>query len=168
VEAARVAEPGRTLVNPNQPEFAIPGNMAQKIAQFARDTHQPVPETSGQLVRCCLDSLALCYAHTLEQLEAVLGHSIEVLHIVGGGTQNTLLSELTAGAVNRPVLAGPVEATAIGNLLVQAVGCGELADLAEVRQVVAHSFERNTVEANTDLCWDQARARFADLVAVEN
>ncbi len=165
VEEARHAEPGRTLVDPNHSEFASPGNMEQKIQQFARDTNQPVPETIGQLVRCCLESLALCYGHTLGQLETVLEHSVEVLHIVGGGTQNRLLSEFTAAVVDRPVITGPVEATAIGNLLVQAIGCGELAGLEELRQVVANSFELETVEANDDLSWDEARTRFADLLA---
>ena len=165
VEEARNAEPGRTLVDPNHAEFASPGNMKQKIQQFARDTNQPVPETIGQLVRCCLESLALCYAHTLGQLETVLGHSVDVLHIVGGGSQNKLLNELTAAAVDRPVITGPVEATAIGNLLVQAIGCGELSGLADLRQVVANSFELETVEANRDLPWDEARSRFADLLS---
>ncbi len=165
VEEARRAEPGRTLVDPNHAEFAVPGNMEEKIRRFARDTDQPEPETIGQLVRCCLESLALCYSHTLGQLETVLGHSVEVLHIVGGGSQNTLLNEMTAAAVDRPVITGPVEATAIGNLLVQAIGCGELSGLDELRQVVANSFDLNTVEANSDLAWNQARLRFSDLTA---
>ena len=164
-DEARNAEPGRTLIDPNHAEFASPGNMKQKLQQFAHDTNQPIPETVGQLVRCCLESLALCYAHTLGQLETVLGRPIEVLHLVGGGIQNTLLNEFTAAAVDRPVITGPVEATAIGNLLVQAVGCGELAGLNELRQVVANSFELETVEPNDELCWDQARARFAELIA---
>ncbi len=165
VEEARRAEPGRTLIDPNYSEFAAPGNMEQKIRQFARDTHQPEPETIGQLVRCCLESLALCYAHTLGQLETVLGHNVEVLHIVGGGSQNRLLNEMTAAAVDRTVITGPVEATAIGNLLVQAIGCGELAGLNELRQVVANSFELETIEPNDDLAWEKARRRYAELIA---
>ena len=164
-DEARNAKPGRTLIDPNHTEFAAPGNMEQKIQQFARDTNQPVPETVGQLVRCCLESLALCYAHTLGQLETVLGRPVEVLHLVGGGIQNTLLNEFTAAAVDRPVITGPVEATAIGNLLVQALGSGELSGLDELRQVVANSFELETVEPNKDIAWDQARTRFADLFA---
>ena len=164
VEEARRAEPGRTLLDPNYTEFAAPGNMKKKIQQFARDTNQPEPETIGQLVRCCLESLALCYAHTLDQLEAVLEHPVDVLHIVGGGSQNALLNELTAAAVARPVITGPVEATAIGNLLVQAVGCGELSGLDELRQVVANSFELETAEANHDLFREVTREKFTDLL----
>jgi len=166
-DEARLAGPGRTLINPNHAAFAVPGNIEEKIRRYARDTDQPEPETVGQRVRCCLESLALCYSHTLGQLEGVLGRRVEILHIVGGGIQNTLLNELTAAAVDRTVITGPVEATAIGNLLVQVMGCGELSGLAELRQVVANSFELNTVKAATDASRDQARIRFADLMALE-
>ncbi|MDZ4656036.1 MAG: rhamnulokinase family protein [Bythopirellula sp.] len=141
IREAEQAEPHRTLIDPNHAEFVSPGNMAEKIRQFARDTNQPVPETVGQLIRCCLESLANCYRQTTDQLEAVLGRPIEVLHLVGGGTQNHLLNRLTAEALGRPVICGPVEATAIGNVLVQALGCGEIADRAELRTIVARSFD---------------------------
>jgi len=144
---ARLSEPARTIIDPNHAEFAAPGGIQEKIRQFARETNQSEPESVGQFVRCCLESLALCYAQTLGQLESVLQRPLEVLHIVGGGIQNTMLNELTAAAVGRPVIAGPVEATAIGNLLVQAMGCGEISHLEELRQVVAASFELTTVEA---------------------
>ncbi len=165
VQEARRAKPGRTIVNPNHAEFASPGNMAEKLRRFAKETAQPEPETVGQLVRCCLESLALCYQSTLEQLESVLGKSIEVLHIVGGGTQNDLLNEFAAAAVGRPVITGPIEATAIGNLLVQAMGCGELSNLAELRQIVANSFPRNPVEPDSANHWEHSRGKFAELIA---
>ncbi len=168
VEEARLAEPGRTLINPNHPEFAIPGRMQEKIKRFARDTDQPEPETLGQLVRCCLESLALCYAHTLAQLDTEIGRPTQMLHLVGGGTQNTLLNELTASAVGQPITTGPIEATAIGNLLIQAMGYGDIADLKELRQVVASSFPLNVVQPTSDDSdWKALRTRFADLVAVE-
>jgi rhamnulokinase len=141
VELAREAEPFRTLVNPNLPLFATPGQMIGKIQQVAKETGQPVPESAGELVRCCLESLALLYRETLDRLEAVLGHSLEKLYIVGGGVQNQLLNELTVAAVERPVVCGPSEATAIGNLLVQALGCGAIGSLRELREVVANSIE---------------------------
>ncbi len=141
IREAEQAEPHRTLIDPNHAEFVSPGNMAEKIRQFARDTNQPVPETVGQLIRCCLESLAHCYRQTTDQLEAVLGRPIEVLHLVGGGTKNQLLNRLTAEALGRPVICGPVEATAIGNLLVQALGSGEIANRAELRTIVARSFD---------------------------
>jgi rhamnulokinase len=164
-EQARQAEALGTLIDPSFAEFAAPGNMAEKIRSFARNTNQPVPESVGQLVRCCLESLALCYDQTLGQLETVLGRKIDVLHIVGGGTQNTLLNELTAAATGRAVITGPVEATAIGNLLVQSIGCGSISGLEELRQVVARSFEVQSVAADENLLQAQARERYAELVA---
>lgn len=165
VQEARQAEAGRTIVDPNHAEFASPDNMAAKIRRFAKESQQPEPETTGQLVRCCLESLALCYRATLDQLESVLGKSIGVLHIVGGGTQNNLLNEFAAAAVGRPVITGPIEATAIGNLLVQAMGCGELSDLTELRQIVANSFPHNTVDPDSATHWEESRGKFAELTA---
>ncbi len=140
-EQAATAEPFRTLIDPNAAQFAVPGNMTEKIQSFAVVSGQPQPETVGDLVRCCLDSLALCYRHTVDLLESVLNTKIETLHVVGGGTNNRLLNQITAATLGRPVICGPVEATAIGNLLTQAMGCGLLNGLGEIREVVARSFE---------------------------
>jgi rhamnulokinase len=148
VREAERAQPQRTLVDPNHAEFACPGNMAEKIRKCARDLGQPVPESVGQMIRCCLESLAQCYRETTDQLETILGRPIEVLHLVGGGTKNQLLNRLTAEAMGRPVVCGPVEATAVGNLLVQAMGCGEIADHAELRAIVARSFDLEYVDAS--------------------
>jgi rhamnulokinase len=145
---AEAAAPRRTLIDPNHAEFASPGNMAEKIRTFAKNSGQPVPETVGQLIRCCLESLAVCYRQTTDQLEMVLGRPIEVLHLVGGGTKNQLLNRLTAEALGRPVICGPVEATAIGNLLVQALGCREVADHAELRSIVARSVDLEHIETS--------------------
>ncbi|MCG8449263.1 MAG: rhamnulokinase [Pirellulales bacterium] len=150
-EEARLAEPGRTIIDPNFPEFAIPGGIQEKIRNFARNTQQPEPKTAGQMARCCFESLALCYAATLHQLEEVVGHTVEVLHIVGGGIQNELLNELTAAAIGRTVVAGPIEATAIGNLLVQAIGCGEVSGLKQLRTIVADSFSPRSIKPSSDL-----------------
>lgn len=166
IREAREVQPGRTLVDPNHAEFAVPGGIQQKIARYAQDTRQPEPETPGQFVRCCLESLAFCYATTLSQLEGVLGHAIDVLHLVGGGIQNKLLNELTAAAVGRPVTTGPVEATAIGNLLVQAIGCEELADLSELRQVVADSFSVEEISMDGDLPTTELRMRYDEILAM--
>ncbi len=165
VEEARQADPFRTLVDPDYGEFGQTGNMQRKLRAFARESGQPEPESVGQLVRCCLESLALRYSHTLSQLESVVAQPIDVLHIVGGGIQNRLLNELTAEAIERPVVTGPVEATAIGNLLVQAMGCGALADLKEIRQVVSNSFDVETLAPVGDVQWDEPRSRFAELCA---
>ncbi|QDS97244.1 rhamnulokinase [Adhaeretor mobilis] len=165
VKEAEAAEPGRTIINPDRAEFAAPGDMRAKIRQFALETKQEVPETTGQYARCCLESLALCYGRTIGQLEGVLGESLDVLHIVGGGIQNTLLNRMAAEVVSKPVVTGPVEATAVGNLMVQAMGCGEVGNLSEVRQTVARSFDLETIEPTQTARWEPFRDRFVELVS---
>jgi rhamnulokinase len=130
---------GRTLVNPAYPSFQTPGEMPQKIVEYAQSTGQPIPTTPGQFVRCCLDSLALAYQRTVSLLEGVLDRRVDVLHIVGGGGQNRLLNQLAANMLERTVVVGPLEATAIGNGLVQAMACGELKNLEELRSLIAGS-----------------------------
>ncbi|NOY29763.1 MAG: rhamnulokinase [Planctomycetes bacterium] len=160
---AESADPFRTLVDPNASDFATGGNMVEKMRDFARRTEQPVPESVGQAVRCWLESLAFSYRHTLEQLESVVGQTFDVLHIVGGGIQNKLLNQMTAEAIGRPVICGPVEATAIGNVLVQAMGSGEVADIAELRQIVARSSELERYEPGDRKVNSEAAERFLKL-----
>lgn len=145
-QLAQEAEAFRTLVDPDHAPFASPGDMPAKISAFAKSTGQPEPENVGQFVRCCLESLALTYRHVLENLESLLGRKIEVLHIVGGGGQNRLLNQMTADAIGRPVIVGPFEATAVGNALTQAIGAGQVKDLADLRAVVRASYNPETYE----------------------
>jgi rhamnulokinase len=118
------------------------------------------------MVRCILESLALKYRYTLNQLQALLGHPVEVIHIVGGGAQNVLLCQFTADACSVPVVAGPVEATAIGNLLVQMVACSELASMDDAHQVIRHSFPLVTYQPREAGRWDDAYARFEAMLRV--
>jgi rhamnulokinase len=160
---AAEAEPFRTLIDPGHAPFALVGDMRAKIADFAKRTNQPTPETPGQFVRCCLESLALTYRQTLDDVEAITGRSIEVLHIVGGGGRNDLLNQMTADALSRPVVVGPYEATAIGNALVQAMGAGRIGSLSELRAVVRASFDVRTVEPRDAAAFEAHRERFAKL-----
>lgn len=137
---AEAAEPLRSVIDPDHPRFLNPPDMTAEIAGFCRDSGQPVPETVGQFVRCCLDSLAIKYRKVVGWLEEVTGTRVEVIHVVGGGSRNRLLNQLTADATGRPVLAGPAEATALGNVLIQARAAGERHSLGEVRSVVRESF----------------------------
>jgi rhamnulokinase len=138
------------------------GGLIAGVDAFCRETGQPPPCNPGALVRVLLESLALKYAWVLRQLETVSGRSIRALYVVGGGVQNTLLCRLTAAAAGLPVLAGPSEATAIGNLIVQAMALGELASLTEARELVARSFAARCYEPTGD--WSAARARFDQLL----
>ncbi len=163
---AEEAEPLRTLIDPNAPQFASPGDMADKIRAFARDTGQPEPDNAGRLVRCCLESLALSYRHICELLSGIVGHPIDRLFVVGGGTQNRLLSHLTADAMACPVSSGPVEATAAGNVLVQALGRGAISSIAEMRDIVVRSFPLEEYErTDDDALWSKVQERYLNLVA---
>ncbi len=138
---AGAAMPFASIVDPDDPSFMLPPNMPAALGEFCRRTGQAAPTEPGAVVRCVLESLALRYRWVLEKLESLLGRRLEVIHVVGGGSRNELLCQLTADACDRPVLAGPVEATAIGNVLVQSIGLKLIGSLAEAREVVRNSFE---------------------------
>jgi rhamnulokinase len=153
-----------TLIDPDHGPFLLPGLMVEKIDQFCAETKQRPPAGAGEYVRACLESLALTYRRTIEGLEEILGWKIEVIHIVGGGTQNELLNQMTADACGRPVIAGPIEAAAIGNVLVQAMAIGRIKSLAEAREIVRMNFDVKRYEpANSDK-WDAAYRRFREIV----
>jgi rhamnulokinase len=153
------------LINPADRRFLTPSNMPAKIAAYCRETGQKAPEEPGAVVRCALQSLALQYRKVVREIERLIGRSIRVIHIVGGGSKNRLLNQFTANATGAPVLAGPVEATALGNVLVQAITLGELRSLAEARQMVATSFPLETFEPAEKEVWEAAADRFAKLPA---
>jgi rhamnulokinase len=160
--AAALNEPAlRSFVDPNDPAFAPPGDMPTRIVEYCDRTAQPRPESEGAIVRCILESLALKHAETVELLARVSGRSLEELYVVGGGAKNQLLCEWTADATERPVHAGPAEATLVGNLLVQAIAVGELGSLADAREVVRRSFIPVEHEPVAGSAWREARERFA-------
>jgi len=162
-EMAAGAAPLVSLVDPDAPEFVKPGDMPARIRAFCQRTGQPVPESKAAIVRCTLESLALKYRWVLEKLEEIVGRRLEPLHIVGGGTQNRLLNQFSADAIGRPAVAGPVEATALGNILMQAIALGHIGSLAEGRQVIGQSFERISYEPRDHAAWDEAYPRFVAL-----
>lgn len=157
---AAKAKPLRSIVNLNDTRFLNPPDMPKAIQDFCRETKQPVPRNEGELVRCCYESLALKYREVLSSLEELTGEPIEVIHIVGGGSQSQLLNQFTADACQRPVVTGPVEATAMGNLLTQVKADGELKSLAEMREVVRASSQ---VQRYKPAAWSEAADRFAEL-----
>lgn len=148
VQMARAVDGVTAVFNPNDPLFLPPGDHPQRIRELCHQTGQPVPETPGEVVRAVLQSLAQAYRQVLVELTAVSGRTISAIHIVGGGSQNELLNQLTAHATGLPVIAGPVEATIIGNALVQLISLGEIADLTQARQVVAGMAELKRYEPN--------------------
>jgi rhamnulokinase len=165
VHLAKRAPALRSLINPDDPRFVNPADMPAAIQSYCRETRQPVPDSEGALVRCALESLALKYQQVLECLENISGKRVVVIHIVGGGSRNVLLNQFTADACERAVLAGPVEATVLGNVLLQARACGELDSLQDMRTVVRDSSPLATFEPSParGADWHAARGRFAKL-----
>ncbi len=155
---AAAAAPLAAVIDPDA--FLEPGRMPEKIAVFCRSTGQAEPATPGAFCRVILESLALRYRQVLESLETLLGRPLEVIHIVGGGSRNQVLNQFVADATGRAVIAGPAEATAAGNVLVQAIGGGVLSGLAEARQLVRESFPLTSVEPKPQANWDRAYEKF--------
>jgi rhamnulokinase len=161
-EAER-AEPFRSLINPNAARFAKPGEMPDNIAAYCRETGQPAPETPGQSTRCILESLALSYRAALDEIEILTGRTIARLHIVGGGSQSVLLNQFAANATRREVIAGPVEATAAGNVLIQAIALGQVESHQALRKIVRDSFALHTFQPLDTESWQEAYDRFTEL-----
>ncbi len=163
--AAMASKPCQSIIDPDDPAFGVPGNLPEAIRTYCKKTGQHVPETTGEIVRTIFDSLALRYRWSVEAIDDMKGKRIPFINIVGGGTKEAPLCQLCADACERPVYAGPVEATAIGNLAVQAISAGEIADLAEAREVIKRSFDIVSYEPKGDkTMWDDAYARFLKLV----
>ena len=159
-EAERM-EPFRTIVDVDDPVFLPPGDMPARIAEVGRKTGQPAPDNPAAIVRCILDSLAIAHRRAVRQARQLSGREVEVVHVVGGGARNSLLCQLTADACALPVLAGPVEGTALGNVLVQARTLGApLPDLAAMRELLRETQDLRRYEPVGDSAvWDAAEAR---------
>jgi len=138
--------------------------MPEKIQSFCRSRGQPVPQTRGEILRVALESLVLKYRLVLEYLEALNGKRLAPIHIIGGGTQNRLLNQLTANCTGRSVVTGPVEATAIGNILLQAIALGHLDCLAQAPALVRRSFDVTLYSPDQTEAWDLAFARLKTLL----
>jgi rhamnulokinase len=163
VRMASAAAPLRSLVDVDHPDFAKPTDMPARLRAYCERTGQPVPEVKGEIVRCALDSLALKYRLVLDEMEGILGRRFGTLHVVGGGARNRLLCQLTADATGRTVVAGPVEATAAGSVVMQAIATGHVGSLPEARDVVRRSFEIESFEPRPGPALDEALARLLRL-----
>ena len=162
-QIAAQAEPFKALIDPDHHLFLASGDMPKRIVDFCKQTNQNLPLTKGEIVRSALESLALKYRWVLEKLEFVKGEAIDTIHIIGGGAQNKLLCQFTADATKRQVIAGPVEATSIGNLLVQMASCGAIGSITEGREIIAESSELIYFEPTDNAQWDQVYDRFLEI-----
>ena len=151
-----------SFVDPDDPAFAPAGNLPRRIREYCEKTGQHVPENEGEIVRCIYESLALKYRRTAELLEEVSGRTYNTINIVGGGTKEKMLSRFTADASHKKVCTGPVEATALGNIAMQAIAAGEISDLWEARRIIRNSTEIEEYTPNSEnaAAWDEAYERF--------
>jgi rhamnulokinase len=163
VKLAEMAVPFRSLLDPDYSGFFNPTSMSSAIGQFCERTHQPIPHTRAEHVRCILESLALKYRATFDKLQELTGRHITRIHIIGGGAQNRLLCQYAANATGAVVVAGPVEATAIGNIMVQALAAGCVGSLSEIRTVVRKSFQPVTYQPRETDRWQQAYERYSTI-----
>lgn len=166
--AAAEAQPLRSLINPFDPIFTPEGNMPQRIAEYCKKTGQAVPESVGETVRCIFDSLALCYRKTADNIEKLTGKRYNIINIIGGGTKERLLSALTASTTGKYVVAGPDEATALGNIAVQAYAAGELSSESDIREAVKRSsaIEEFAPDSSVKEMWDEGYERFLSLCSM--
>jgi sugar (pentulose or hexulose) kinase len=149
-----------SFVDPDYSSFFKPGNMVEKVQEYCKMTGQTVPITEGEVIRAVLLGLALRYRYVIEKLEEISGKNLSVVHIVGGGTQNKLLSQMTADALGRKVITGPIEATAIGNIIVQAIAMGDIKDWKTGVEVIKNSFEIQTFMPGDKKPWGTAFEKF--------
>jgi rhamnulokinase len=156
------------LIDPDHSSFANPENMSEAIAAYCRNTGQKAPATHAGFIRCIFDSLALKYKHVLGSLQKISPFEIEKLHVIGGGSQNKLLNQFTANAIGLPVVAGPAEATAIGNIMMQAKGLGIVNSLEEIREIVRNSVSLETFYPENTVLWNKAYADFLSIINKTN
>lgn len=164
VAMSESAQPFRSLIDPDHAGFANPTKMTAAIAEYCRRTGQQVPETHAQLIRCIFDSLALKYNYVLSSLRQVAPFKIEKLHVIGGGSQNKLLNQATANAIGLPVVAGPSEATAIGNIMMQAKGLGIVKTLPEMRRVIGRCMQPEVFLPQDTEAWSLAFETFKTII----
>lgn len=164
VSLAEQAPEGDSLIHPDDPCFLAPKNMTRAVREYCSQTSQRPPQGPGQMTRCILESLALSYRHALDQLAQILRHDFRILHVVGGGSRNSFLCQLTANATGIPVLAGPAEATLMGNVLVQALARGYLASPTEVPEVVRRSTSVAEYEPRNTSIWEDRFANYLRLL----
>lgn len=162
-DAAVASEPLKCIINPNYDAFSRPGDMISRINKFAQMTNQPVPETIGELNRTIIESLALECAKCVKEISTMLPDKIEAIHAVGGGTQSKILCQFIANATQIPVIAGPIEATSIGNALMQYVALGEIGSLEEARKTVSNSFDLVRYEPADKEAWKEACERYLEI-----
>ena len=161
---ALAEKPFACFIDPDSPEFGKMGNIPERVREFCRRTNQYVPESVGEVMRCIYESLAMKYRYTLETLSVCTGKDYDKIHVIGGGVKDKLLLRMTADATNKRVVAGPVEATVLGNVLVQFIASGAIKDIAEGRKIIAQCEDLKIYEPDNSKTWDEAYEKFVGII----
>ncbi len=159
---ALAAKPFACFIDPDAPEFVPHGNIPERIREYCRRTNQHVPETVGEIMRCIYESLAMKYRQTFEKLCDCTERDYEVIHVIGGGTKDTMLCQLTANACDRDVVAGPIEATVLGNIAVQLMASGDIESIADARRIIAESENVTKYSPKDTAEWAEAYSRYLE------
>lgn len=154
----------KCFIDPDYPKFGKIGDIPKRICEYLKSTNQYVPKTVGEVVRCIYESLALKYKYSFENLKKITGKSFDSIHIVGGGTKDPLLCRMCADACGVKVIAGPIEATALGNIAVQLIALGEIKDIKEARSIIGNSFELKEYNPSDTKKWDEAYKKFVEIM----
>ena len=161
---ALAEEPLKCFIDPDDPVFVAPGNQPKRVQEFCKATGQYVPQTRGEIMRCIYESIAMKYRYTFHSIREVTGREYAHIHMIGGGTKDRLLCQMTADACNHPVIAGPIEATATGNVAVQFMALGEMDDLKGARKVIADSEQPKFYDPTNTAPYDEAYERFLKIL----
>lgn len=163
-QEARKSQPFKCFIDPDAPSLSSPGDLAGKIINYCENTNQPIPETVGETVRCIYESLALKYRYAISQISECTGKNFDVLHLLGGGTKDNFLCEMTAACLDIPVVAGPVEATALGNIILQFIALGEIENVEQGREIIAESEKIYNYAPNHNESWDTAYEKYVNII----
>lgn len=166
MEQLAKAEPSfRCFIDPDSPEFAVPGNLPERIKTYCRKTNQHIPESDGEIIRCIYESLAMKYRFAINQIEENTGKNFEVLHLLGGGTKDGFLCQLTADSLGITVAAGPTEATALGNIILQLIALGDIKNVDEGRKLIKKQEKLIKYKPENTQEWKDAYEKFCAVIS---
>ncbi|MGN1123763.1 MAG: FGGY-family carbohydrate kinase, partial [Eubacterium sp.] len=163
-QLARESTPFKCFIDPDDESLSTPGGLPEKIKAYCKKTHQALPEATGEIIRCIYESLAMKYRYALEQIEGCTKKSFHTLHLLGGGTKDGFLCQLTADSINKTVIAGPVEATALGNIILQLIALEEIKNIDEGRKIIAQTENLKSYTPSHSKEWDEAYERFVKII----
>ena len=163
-QLAKSADAFKCFIDPDAPEFALPGNLPERIKEYCLKTNQNVPETDGEIVRCIYESLAMKYRFALKQISENTNKSFDALHLLGGGTKDAFLCRMTADSIGFPVVAGPAEATALGNIILQLIALGDLKNADEGRALIKKQEKLLTYNPENTQLWAEAYKNFCEVI----